>query len=450
MRLYKPSYIDREGKRQKVARYYVDVFDSNRIRRRTPAFIDRRASEALGRNIEALVGCRSAGLEPDVKLNQWIQTIPERLLKKLVSWGLIEGQRTEITKTLTGHITDYAKTLEAKGHSADYVVRTENRLKKIVSDCRFSYFRDITKSAIEIYLGKLKKDGYSNTSRGHYLGTLKSFLNWAQLDQRIINNPIAKLENPARDSARKGILNPEQFVHLIKTTAEKNVLVGRITGQERAVLYALAGCTGLRRKELLNLAWGDINLSGANAFVRVRASIAKNGKEALQPIPPAMAAVLQALKARIRPNDDGRVFVSFGRWINTAGLIRDDLIAAQIPLKDKDGNEVCFHSLRNSYISFLANSVTPAKVIQTLARHSDPRLTFNTYARTFEESEQKAMNFLPNIGDFHFATSFAKQCVSERTSVDYSGHQNPIVDKKTPILISHTIPPRGVEPLLPG
>ena len=30
--------------------------------------------------------------------------------------------------------------------------------------------------------------------------------------------------------------------------------------------------------------------------------------------------------------------------------------------------------LRNSYISFLANSSTSAKVIQKLARHSDPRL----------------------------------------------------------------------------
>ena len=46
------------------------------------------------------------------------------------------------------------------------------------------------------------------------------------------------------------------------------------------MLYVLAGTTGLRRKELLNLSWDDITLSADNAFVRVKASIAKNGKEA--------------------------------------------------------------------------------------------------------------------------------------------------------------------------
>ena len=88
----------------------------------------------------------------------------------------------------------------------------------------------------------------------------------------------------------------------------------------------------------------------------------------------------------MRPNADDRVFVSFGTWINTAELIREDLRVADLELTDREGNTIFFHSLRNSYISFLANSQTPAKVVQKLARHSDPRLTFNTYARTFEEA----------------------------------------------------------------
>jgi len=450
MRVYKATYKDRDGKNQKAAKWYVDIFDHNRLRHKIPAFADKRLSEGLGRNIESLVNCRIAGLEPDVKLNQWIQILSDDLLRKLVSWGLIDGQRAEITKPLTEHINDYAKVLGAKGFSKDYVVRTENRLKKIVADCRFYYFRDITKSAVEMYSGKLKADEYSSASRGHYIDTLKTFLNWAEQDQRIVNNPIARLGKPARNSAKKGVLTPEQFVHLIKTTAEKNVLIGRTTGQERAVLYMLAGTTGIRRNELLNLVWDDINLSGDNAFVRVKASIAKNGKETLQPIPHAMVALLQALKACIRPNDNDRVFLSFGKWINTAGLIRDDLTAAEIEPTDRDGNEICFHSLRNSYISFLANSETPAKVIQKLARHSDPRLTFNTYARTFEEAEQKAMNFLPNFGDFVLSTSLDSNGKKQEIFVDNRRHKNGHNTLKTALLAESKIAPRGFEPLLPG
>jgi hypothetical protein len=109
-----------------------------------------------------------------------------------------------------------------------------------------------------------------------------------------------------------------------------------------------------------------------------------------------------------------------------------------------------FHSLRNSYISFLANSRTPAKVVQKLARHSDPRLTFNTYARTFEDAEQKALNSLPNFGDFVLATSLDKMCRKQEISIDNHRHKNSQDAPKTAFLADNKVPPRGVEPLSPG
>ena len=177
MRVYKPTYKDRDGKKQKTSKWYVDLSDHNQLRHKIPAFADKRLSEGLGRNIESLVNCRTAGLDLDVKLNQWIETLPDSLLKKFVSWGLIDGQRAEITKPLTEHISDYIKILEAKAIAKDSVVRTRNRLKKVVSECRFYYFRDITKSALQIYVGKLIKDGVSSTTAGHYLDSIKTFLN---------------------------------------------------------------------------------------------------------------------------------------------------------------------------------------------------------------------------------------------------------------------------------
>ncbi|MCP4263286.1 MAG: tyrosine-type recombinase/integrase [Planctomycetes bacterium] len=255
---------------------------------------------------------------------------------------------------------------------------------------------------------------------------------------------------PARDSEKKGILTPEQYVHLIKTTSEKNILIGKNSGQERAVLYLLAGLTGLRRKELLNLTWDAISLSADNNSVKVKASIAKNGKEAEQPVPPVLVSVLTSLKAQARPKDGDRVFISLSKWINTAELIRKDLIVAKIELTDRDGNEICFHSLRNSYISFLANSQTPAKVVQKLARHSDPRLTFNTYARTFEDAELKALNCLPDFGNFVLSTSLDKMCRKQEISIDNHRHKNGQEALKTAFLAKKRIPPRGVEPLSPG
>jgi len=67
--------------------------------------------------------------------------------------------------------------------------------------------------------------------------------------------------------------------------------------------------TGLRRKELLHLTWDAISLSVNNASVKVKASIAKNGKEAEQPVPAILLHVLTALKAHARPKAEDRVFM---------------------------------------------------------------------------------------------------------------------------------------------
>jgi len=208
MRVYRATYKDRDGRQRKSAKWYLDFADHNRLRYKIPAFADKRLSEALGRNIEAIVNCRIAGLEPDVKLNQWIETVPDSLLKKFVSWGLLDGQRTEITKPLTKHIGDYVEVLKAKGYSKDYVVRTRNRLKKIARDCRFFYFRDITQSAVEMYSGKLKKDGYGDTSRGHYLDALKTFLNWPRQTGGFFAIPLQSWRN------RPGIQRKREYLPL--------------------------------------------------------------------------------------------------------------------------------------------------------------------------------------------------------------------------------------------
>ena len=46
----------------------------------------------------------------------------------------------------------------------------------------------------------------------------------------------------------------------------------------------------------------------------------------------------------------------------------------------KDGRHADFHALRATYITKLARANVPVKTAQTLARHSDPKLTLNTYA----------------------------------------------------------------------
>lgn len=447
MRITRAIYKDKDGKKAKSQKWYIDFTDHLGRRHKIPAFENRRSSEALGRQIEQLVTCRISGEPLDAKLEQWLNDIPDTLMKKFVSWGMVSGQRAESAKPLSAHLQDYIQVLKARHHSNDYVQRMESRANKILKDCRFVSFRDITRSAIELYMGRLKKDGYGATSRSHYLGAMKTFLNWMKEDGRIINHPLETMRKESRDEAKKGILTPEQFIALIQKTVENNLIIQTTSGLDRAILYFLASCTGLRRRELLLLTWEALHLDEEAPFVLVRGDITKNAKEARQPIPAALAQLLDRVRAQMRPTPTDRIFGGFALSINTAMLIREDMKAAKLGLTekedrfyDREGNEVCFHSLRNSYISYLAAGGASIKTVQKLARHSDPRLSFNTYARSLEQNEQEAINILPVVGQFCFTASLPIGCDLRRFETVKDGKEMGKEGPKTAFLAQKDYP----------
>jgi hypothetical protein len=55
MRVFRSTYRDREGRKRKTSKFYIEFKDHLELTRRLPAFTDKRQSEALGRQIEKLV-----------------------------------------------------------------------------------------------------------------------------------------------------------------------------------------------------------------------------------------------------------------------------------------------------------------------------------------------------------------------------------------------------------
>jgi hypothetical protein len=76
-------------------------------------------------------------------------------------------------------------------------------------------------------------------------------------------------------------------------------------------------------------------------------------------------------------------------------LIQSDLKRAGIPYRDASDRVADFHALRHSYITALAMSQAPVKVIQSLARHSTPVLTLGIYAHVGLFDQTAALDALP-------------------------------------------------------
>jgi integrase len=157
------------------------------------------------------------------------------------------------------------------------------------------------------------------------------------------------------------------------------------------MLYTLALGTGLRSAELRTLTPEQFDLAANPPTVTVLACYAKNGREATQPLPTALAGLVVpwlAAKPAGRP-------VFEGMTKRTAEMLAIDLKAAGIA-PETDSGVVDFHALRASYISNLVASGASVKVCQVLARHSTPSLTIGIYAKASLHDIQGAVDALPD------------------------------------------------------
>ena len=119
----------------------------------------------------------------------------------------------------------------------------------------------------------------------------------------------------------------------------------------------------------------------------------KNGKPAEQPIPPSLADALRpwlAVKPTGRP-----VFDPLPE--KTGLMLKADLKRCGIEPVDDPGQVVDMHSLRHGYITTLAKAGIPVKTLQTLARHSDPKLILNVYSHLTLFDTASALDALPDL-----------------------------------------------------
>jgi len=152
--------------------------------------------------------------------------------------------------------------------------------------------------------------------------------------------------------------------------------------------------TGLRRKELKFLRWGDIRLDAPHPFIQLRTEQTKNGRADQLLLHPDLVTML---KRKRRGLPSASVFYA----VPCMASFKSDLAAAKIRFEDDLGRRADFHALRHSYCTLVAQSGATMKEAQVLMRHSDPKLTANVYAHVglFDTAGALAGVNLPKLGD---------------------------------------------------
>lgn len=355
-------------------RYRVRWIDATGKKRTKKAYTSKRASEELLKKVRD-------GLENgDV--------------------GLADPFSEHRKRPLVDHLNDWLQVLVDRGNADKYIKNCRTRIERLATECQWNRLDDIDGDAFERWRRDVRslaqhrqtdrrlvvQRQVSQRTLNHFYDALRSFTTWLRKKKRmppawVPLETIDKLQSLGKEKIKRRALTQGQVNALLAVAPERYHLSIRI---------ALA--TGLRRNELRQLRWSDLNLRKTDPYLQLRAETTKGGRADVLPIQASIATVLTAL-GKERGDEDGAVVTSipsmmrWRRWLSRAG----------IPWLDARGRRADFHALRYTYCTNLAKAGVPLQHAQQLMRHRDPKLTANIYTDAGELPLPEGVAKLPEF-----------------------------------------------------
>ncbi len=261
----------------------------------------------------------------------------------------------------------------------------ENRVRRVLDACGFTYPRDLDRVAIENIIREFKTPSgelLSLRSQGHYLTAIKAFTKWlTHLRRALPRDPMIGAKKPNFERDRKKIrryLTQAEW-HWLRQTP-------------RALLYETAIQTGLRSSELRSLTASSLR----GDHLLLPAKHTKNGQPAKQYIGPDLRArLLGQLPFDMPPVD--KVTQQFYADLEAARQLwlstkpgREQIESGFLCAKNAANESLDFHALRHTCGAWLAIAGVSPKVIQAVMRHSTITLTLDTYGHLLPGAEQDA------------------------------------------------------------
>jgi len=400
MRVFRSTYRDRKGRRREARKWYVEFRDHTDHVRRFAAFTDKAATEELGRRVERLVALRSSSATLDVSMARWVEDLPRTIREKLTSWRLLNAAQVAGCRPLEQLLSDFEENLRARDRTEKHVRHLVRRVQEILRACGFINWSDLDALKLERHLCNRREAGLSVKSSNHVLAAAKQFTRWAYENGMATSDPFRHtdpVERPDPRRVRRSLSWDDELPRLIRAAGSDGEYRG-MPGPVRALVYRLAAETGLRVSELQSLRVSDFDVGDAqrHSTVTLPATATKNRREACIPLRLETAAELAPYLRSKLPSAPALPLPKSFRDKSTRWL-KHDLERAGIAYEDESGRVADFHALRASFVSALVRGGANAKVVQTLARHSDPKMTLGVYAKLGRDDERDALALLPAL-----------------------------------------------------
>ena len=370
---------------------------------------------------------------------------------ELVKAGVVTGAEADVgkhrEKPLADHFAAYVAHLDSKGTTQAHRDNVRRFLDRIAGDCSFKLLSDLKREALERWLTARTKEGISSQTskkgmsartRNAYRDAAVSFGNWLVESGRDLVNPFAnapRADKRADPRRQRRSMTEAELVKLLNVARHRPLVDARTVrrgeqagkavadlkpetterldrlGRERALLYKALVLTGLRKNELASLTVGKLDLDGPIPFASLAAADEKNRQGSEIVLRDDLAADLRewlAEKLRLLQTDACRTWAPIPAKLPAdtpvftvpAGLVRildRDLKAAKIPKRDERGRTLDVHALRTTFGTLLSKGGVAPRTAQAAMRHSDIRLTMQTYTDPKLLDVRGALDSLPGL-----------------------------------------------------
>ena len=256
--------------------------------------------------------------------------------------------------------------------------------KSYESDCYFvkilkTYFKpdsictDLTMTDFENFKLKLKDDrNSSNSTVNKYLNVLSKMYNLAIAEKVLTENPLVNVKRYSEANHKIRYLTKDEELRLFSAIDELCPYIKPL------IICALQ--TGMRKSEIFNLQWSNINFD----FNYIELLETKTGKARKVPISNTLLRVIMK-----QSQEYDYVFIN----PDTKMPYKDIHKSFQSALKKANINNFRFHDLRHTVATRLVEKSVPLPVVQEILGHSKIETTMR-YAHTIPNQKVNAINLL--------------------------------------------------------
>lgn len=213
------------------------------------------------------------------------------------------------------------------------------------------------------YQSKENRD-LCQSSVSKIIATVKSFFNYLEEEDSIVKNPTRKIKIPKKKNKIPTVMSKYEVDLIIRSVDFAPCRCRKNNTRDKLIL-SLLYYTGIRRSELLNLDWTNINLSMSTLTIRS----GKGGKDRLIPLHKAVTGLLDKyLDERLPLKTNALIIGEQGRRM-CLGSFRNllDMYLALSGLKKKGYSA---HSFRHSFATHLVEAGVDLFKVQRLMGHA--------------------------------------------------------------------------------